>query len=130
MNEYPTYREREESKNKGWELYKKTEDINKKASILLHYIINSHYWRARKLLEDSPKTQTLLSKIRGKKYYPGYTLDIDHYVKNWIASNGDRLLSPDVLDVLEEMSYPKEKCKYMPDGNSIYVFEEVNDEQN
>lgn len=110
-------------KQEGWKKIRESKNPNEQYHYLLENIIWSHYWRARYAIENSSKPRTLLKKIRGKKYYSKYILDIDHYTKYWNFSNGDRhdLFSLEVKNLLDN-HYPEEECKYMPKGYTTFIF--------
>lgn len=124
----PDHSTREEMKDFAWRQVRKQSNLNKfssAANYLLHYIIAAHYWRAREHIEESKNSKSLLRKIRGKKYYPGYTLDIDHYTRHWLWANHDRRdLFP--IEVIESMKsdffYEPEENKHLPNGMSCYQF--------
>lgn len=116
------YEEREKLKIKGWKLFYDAENAGQKANILLHFIITSHYWRAREELENRSDTAKCLKKIRGSKYYSGYTIDIDHYTEHWMHANQEHECMQN--GVMEEMKhyYTPRESKYMPKGHSSYYF--------
>lgn len=118
---YPTYHEREEFKSEGWREISKTDDPNKKAWFFLYRVIWSHYWRAREEIEKNSKRKSLLKKIRGKKYYPGYILDIDHYTKHWLWANKGMLDEA----TIKATEYEPEENKYLPEGRTSYYFPEL-----
>lgn len=121
-----THNFREEIKDLGWRLmryHRQRKNFYHAAFYLLHGVISSHYWRAREAIENNRKCKSLLRKIRGKNYYPGYQLDIEHYVSHWLGANGDRrdLFPIEVVRSLEEEFYFKaEKNKYLPSGMTNY----------
>lgn len=125
---YPHYELRELMKEIAWGVIsecKKTKDYNTAAWFLLHGIITSHYYRARESLEfmDVKDYEKWMKKIRGKKYYKHYLLDIDHYTNHWLWANGDRdeLFPKEVVEKIEEnFGYKPEECKYLPKGYSEY----------
>lgn len=122
------YHDQEKLKSLAWSLifeYKKLKNFKACAFYLLHGVITSHYWRARQFLERRKNHESLLRKIRGKKYYPFYELDIDHYTCHWLDANGDRqdLFPSEVIDhIKNDFHYVAEKCKYMPKGMTTYQF--------
>jgi len=121
--EYPTYEEREKYKSEGWSNMAKCQSPRQKAFLYLHMIIWAHYWRAREGIEAQRNCQTLIKKIRGKKYYPSYVLDMDHYIPHWLHSMKHKI-PQDVLDVLkEDWSYEPEENKHLPEGFTIYQFQ-------
>lgn len=121
--DYPSYEERELLKKKFHKEYFSTDNLNKKAGLLLNGLILSHYWRARMTIEDSPRPKLKLRKIRGKKYYANYVLDIDHYTNHWLWANGLGQYK-EVLEKIEEIyGYKPEENKYMPEGHSYYIFD-------
>lgn len=123
MEIYPTYQEREDAKRVGWKKIEETQDAVIKAYVFMHYIVWSHYWRAREAIESSPKPKSFLRKIRGSKYYKHYTLDIDHYTKHWMWANS-KLLSEDVLLAIEDrFGYEPEENKLLPEGHTNYLYQ-------
>ena len=120
--EYPTYEIREKAKREGWEKIAIAKSVREKAFYFVNYIIWSHYWRAREDIESKKKRQTILRKIRGKKYYPYYQLDIDHYTRHWLHANR-KSLSEEVLGLIsEEWGYEPEENKFLPEGCTQYQF--------
>lgn len=125
-NSHWDYRMQEDVKDLAWRLVREYIDLKQyrhAAFYLLHGVITPHYWRARQALENSSKCKTYLKKIRGKKYYPLYELDIDHYTCHWLAANEDRpdLYPKEVIQAIDEhFSYRPEKNKYLPEGMSVY----------
>ena len=82
---YPSYRLREDFKSIGWKFYSlflNEKGYKEAARMLLHFVIWSHYWRAREDLETSKNSRTETRKIAGKMYFRGYKLEIDHYTRN------------------------------------------------
>lgn len=114
------YDEREKLKSEGWKEFNEATTPSHKANIILHRIITAHYWRAKEELEHRRDCKSCLRKIRGKKYYPGYELDIDHYAENWIYAQRNRDFMKD--GVYEELlkSYEPIKSNYLPDDCSVY----------
>lgn len=120
--EYPSYEVREKAKQEGWKKIAESVSPREKAFHFLYRIIWSHYWRAREDIENRRYHKTFLKKIRGKKYYSGYVLDIDHYTPHWMHANRERL-DQNVLDLIkDEFHYEPEKCKFLPDGCTSYQF--------
>ena len=116
--EFMTYEEREELKKIGWGYFSSTDDPKKKAWVLFNYIMPAHYWRAREHLEQRKDCDSCLKKIRGKDYYKGYVLDIDHYSENWVYSHRS-LFDQEVVNNLFSLCEPK-KNKYLPDECTEY----------
>lgn len=117
------YEEREEMKAEGWRAFGEAKTPHGKATGILR-VIDAHYWRQREALEDDRLRRSHLKKVLPKKYYPGYTLDIDHYTPHWMHSMRDKI-PEDVMKVLEDQwGYKPTPCPYLPDGHTIYVFEE------
>ena len=117
------YKEREDLKKEGWEIFHKAETPAGKVQALMHFIIKSHYWRARKALEDRKDRKKCLRKIRGSKYYPEYQLDIDHYTENWLWANQNQdFMTEEVKSACEDW-YTAQESKYMYKGHSSYTFE-------
>jgi hypothetical protein len=114
------YKEREDLKREGWNLLQKSETPHEKCSAFMHFIIPSHYWRARENLENRKDYKKCLKVIFGKKYFPGYEMDIDHYTEHWLYSHKIILsVYKGVLESCSEFYEPKES-KYLPQGFSIY----------
>lgn len=120
--EYLTYEEREKIKSEGWSEISKTEDNKVKAMLYVNKIIYSHYWRARENLENGNKYKTNLKKIRGNKYYPGYSLEFDHYVLHWLWSWKETLDSEIMKEIKNIFHYEPEECKYMKNRHTYYNF--------
>lgn len=117
------YEEREKLKKEGWEKFSDCKTPSGKTQVLMHYIITAHYWRAREFIESRKDYAKCLKKIRGRKYYKGYQLDIDHYTENWLFANkGQEFMKDGVLESCKTWYEPK-KSKYLPKGMSIYQFE-------
>jgi hypothetical protein len=112
------YRDREKLKSVGWKLYNPKNDTYTRMDGI-RFICDAHYWRAVEAL-DCPKKRSKLKKIRGKKYYPGYELDIDHYTPNWLASVR-HLFDPEAVELFKKTYYYQEEPnKYLPKGCTIY----------
>lgn len=125
---YPSYSEREEQKDKGWGLLSSIDlSYLQKAHAVLHTVIWAHYWRARIDIENSKQRENYLEMIRGENFYPGYILDIEHYTSHWLASNGLRLLCPEIVKAIKDDFYlePKES-EYLPQGMTMYQFGKTN----
>ena len=123
FEDYPTYQQREQIKSDALSEYVKTDCVKRKAKLTIDGVIFAHYWRAREDIEKAKQTQTKLRKIRGKKYYSGYILDIDHYTRHWLWANGDGQ-EPDVIEAIKDIYfYEAEHNKYMPKGSSYYLFD-------
>tara|TARA_R110002126_G_scaffold240782_1_gene384362 strand:+ start:168 stop:668 length:501 start_codon:yes stop_codon:yes gene_type:complete len=124
----PTFSIRGTIKSLGWRLYSialDKKDYNDAAHFILHHVIWSHYWRCREDLEKSKRYCTNVRRIVGKQYFKGYRLEIDHYTRNWLYANGNRLLIPEVMKSLDEFHcYRPEKNKLMPHGMTYYTLSE------
>lgn len=97
--------------------------VSEKSFYYINNIIWCHYWRAREDVENSINQKTLLRKIRGKKYFNNYKLDIDHYTKHWLYANKDSL-SQDVLNEIKKIwGYEPEENKFLPKGCTGYQFQ-------
>lgn len=113
------YHEREQQKSEAWKLLadEKT-SLTIKAQALLR-VIDAHYWRAREHLEERPRA--VQRRIHGKRYSPGYTLDIDVYTRHWLHANGD-IIDPEVIDcVREQWGYEPEPSRFLSKGLTSYV---------
>lgn len=113
------YLEREQQKSEAWTLLA-AEDTSLpiKAQALLR-VIDAHYWRAREHIEALPRAAQ--RRIHGKRYCPGYQLDIDVYTRHWLHANGDRIAS-DVVDfVREQWSYEPEPSRFLAKGETSYA---------
>lgn len=122
--EYPSYQEREKAKSIGWPLFSELKiirDYHLAVRCLLNSIVWAHYWRCRENIEERKNCKTILRKIRGKHYYTGYELDIDHYTRNWLWANSD-LLCKEILEYLKEYwGYEPEENKFMKKGYTEYT---------
>lgn len=117
---YPTYEEREDAKREGWHEIRNSDSVQKKAWYFLNRIIWAHYWRAREDVEQKKNKRSFLRAIRGKKYYPLYTLDIDHYTQHWLWANQESV-SPEVMKAIKEIYfYEPEENKFLPKGYTQY----------
>lgn len=118
--EYPSYETREKVKLEGWQKIANASSVREKAFYYLQHIIWSHYWRAREAIESASKPQFLLRKIRGRKYYLYYELDIDHYTNHWLHAFKD-IIPMEVVNIIEEeWGYKPQENKYLPKGYSLY----------
>ena len=117
------YHEREQQKTEAWLLLCSADaSLTIKAQALLN-VIEAHYWRAREHLEARPKTEQ--RRIHGKRYGPGYQLDIDVYTRHWLHANGDRI-TPEVIDaVREQWHYEPEPCRFLAKGQTSYAIHNV-----
>lgn len=124
--EFPTYEQREKSKDLCWKIigFLREEGEYFRASVfLLNGVIKSHYWRAR---EQFLSNKTLLRKVVGKSYSPGYELEFDFYIQNWLYSNHDILplnneFGQRVIKEFENLyHYKKIPNKYLPKGCTTY----------
>ena len=120
------YTEREELKKEGREIYNnKDYPLKVRASVLLHFIIASHYWRAREAIENRRDYKKCLKRLRGKEYCPYYTLDIDHYIPHWLGANGDDC-DKEVIDVVKkDWHYSPKKTHFLPKGHTSYIFRDI-----
>jgi hypothetical protein len=119
--EYPDHETREEVKRLGWEIiHDEKTNIYQKARAYVFYIIWSHYWRARIDIEDSKNSKSILRKIRGNKYHPGYVLDIDHYTPHWLHANSNGISYEVLKEIQKQFSYLPEENKYLPYAMSQY----------
>lgn len=113
------YHAREQQKTEAWQLLA-AEGISLtiKAQALLR-VIDAHYWRAREHLEARPKSEQ--RRIHGKRYCPGYQLDIDVYTRHWLHANGDRI-APEVVEaVREQWYYEPEQSRFLAKGQTSYA---------
>jgi hypothetical protein len=116
------YHDREEFKSMGWERYRAGGTPGSRAGGVL-MIIDAHYHGQVEVLECDPKRRSHTKMAVGRKYYPGYELDIDHYTRHWLHSMG-HLIDGDVLFFLQEfMGYYAEKSKYLEKGHTVYHFQ-------
>lgn len=114
------YKECEDLKNEAWKAFYETTSIPKKSSILMHGIIQAHYWRARESLEERKDCKKCLQKIFKNKYCPGYEMDIDHYTEHWLFSMKNApFMTPELYEICSEWYEPKESI-YLPPGCTIY----------
>jgi len=113
------YNEREQQKTEAWKLLRSEEtSLVIKAQALLR-VIDAHYWRARERLEEQPKS--VQRRIHGKRYLPGYELDIDVYTRHWLHANR-HIIAPDVVEcVREQWHYDPEPSRFLAKGQTIYV---------
>lgn len=109
------YEERERLKEEGWKLFSESKTSHGKAGAIMRFVVLAHYYRA---VENLKKSQ--IKKIVGKKYVPGYELDIDDYSRHWLFSMKDHFQS-DVFEALCEW-YEPEECKFLPKGCTCYRF--------
>jgi len=114
------YDEREKLKQEGWKNISDDNQPHKNAYYFLHYIIKAHYWRAREALESTHNYRTFLRKIVGKKYSPGYELDIDHYTEHWLHAN-KHLMNEATLQYFIDWFYSPKESKYLPKGHTTYI---------
>lgn len=113
------YHEREQQKAEAWRLLAAEEtSLTIKAQALLR-VIDAHYWRAREHLEARPRAEQ--RRIHGKRYCPGYQLDIDVYTRHWLHANGDRI-APEVVEcVREQWYYEPEPSRFLAKGQTSYT---------
>lgn len=114
-----SYREREQQKTEAWRvLADESASLTLKADALLR-VIDAHYWRAREQLEAKPRS--VQKRIHGKRYSPGYKLDIDVYTQHWLHANGHRI-SPDVIEtVREQWHYEPEQSRFLAKDQTSYA---------
>jgi hypothetical protein len=113
------YQEREQQKAEAWRLLEAEEtSMTIKAQALLR-VIDAHYWRAREHLEARPRSEQ--RRIHGKRYSPGYQLDIDVYTRHWLHANGDRIPSGVVECVREQWHYEPEPSRFLAKGQTSYA---------
>lgn len=113
------YHERERQKTEAWQLLAaENTSLTIKAQALLR-VIDAHYWRAREHLEARPRTEQ--RRIHGKRYSPGYQLEIDVYTRHWLHANADRI-APDVIEtVREQWHYEPEQSPFLAKGQTSYA---------
>lgn len=113
------YHKREQQKAEAWRLLGDTEtSLTIKAQALLR-VIDAHYWEAKERLEARPKAEQ--RRIHGKRYAPGYQLDIDVYTRHWLHANGDRI-APEVVEVVrEQWCYEPEESRFLAKGQTSYA---------
>lgn len=113
------YEQRELLKREACAMLASDEPIPGRAWALLH-LIEAHYWRAKSALENRPKRDQ--HRILGRRYTPGYELDIDVYTRHWLAANGANVSEQDVVHyVIEHFHYEPEESQFLPPGHSVYV---------
>jgi hypothetical protein len=113
------YHEREQQKTEAWRLLGDPEtSLMTKAQALLR-VIEAHYWEAREHLEARPISEQ--RRIHGKRYCPGYQLDIDVYARHWLHANGDSM-PPEVIETVREHWYYKpEPSRFLAKGQTSYA---------
>ena len=113
------YHEREQQKTEAWRmLADESVSLTLKAQALLR-VIEAHYWRAREQLEANPRS--VQRRIHGKRYSPGYQLDIDAYTRHWLHANGHRI-APDVIEtVREQWHYEPEPSRFLAKDQTSYA---------
>lgn len=121
MDSDERYRACELTKVVGWEWIKS--DRPGKRSFGFDLIISAHYVRAWAALQNSKAA--FRRKVYGKRYSPGYELDIDVYTNNWLHSLRNHVAlgrhSKARKDFLTyNPSYKPVRNKYLPDGMTIY----------
>lgn len=114
-------KEREIAKKEAWNVLHDPEaDVYKKAWYAVHKLIDAYYWGARKTLDKAKSP--FRRRVHGKRFCRGYELGIDVYTRHWLWANGDRILPPDVLDVIRSVwGYSAEEHKLLPKGQTRYV---------
>lgn len=113
------YHEREAQKTEAWRLLAAEEtSLPIKAQALLR-VIDAHYWRAREHLEARPRSEQ--RRIHGKRYCPGYQLDIDVYTRHWLHANGDRIAPEVVAFVRDQWCYEPEPSRFLAKGQTSYA---------
>ena len=119
MKEIMEYAEREAMKHEAWKVINsKDANIRAKAWGVLK-VIEAHYWRAREDLESMPKAAQ--RRIHGKRYCPGYQLDIDVYTRHWLVANKSIPISYEVIQhVKSEFGYDPEESKFLHPGQTSY----------
>ena len=119
MEKIMEYAEREVMKTEAWKVINSNDaSINAKAWGVLK-VIEAHYWRARGALEAMPKAAQ--RRIHGKRYSPGYLLDIDVYTRHWLAENKRIPISYEVIQrVKSEFGYQPEESKFLHHGRTSY----------
>ena len=117
---YPSYEMREQVKYEGWEKISETVCPREKACHYLNNVIWSHYWRAREALENNRKWKSLLKKVMGKKYHPGYMLDMDDYIPHYLYANLENSPKEMLNAIKEQWHYEPKESKYMPKGCTCY----------
>jgi hypothetical protein len=81
--------------------------------------IEAHYWRARERLEAS--SHKFQRRVHGKRYCPGYELDIDVYTRHWLAAVAPQIAEQDVVAyIVAEFGYQPEMSRFLPRGHSYY----------
>lgn len=121
MDKILNYEEREKIKQEGWKIFHEGTTPNAKACGLMR-VIDSHYWRQRENLEFDSCRKGHTKLAVGKKYTPGYVLDIDHYTPHWLYSMR-HMVPKEVMEYIEEnWGYVPTECEYLLEGNTIYTF--------
>jgi hypothetical protein len=115
-----TYQQRETLKSEGWAIVAAVGlHIHFRANALLA-VIEAHYWRADEVLQTQPLA--FRRRVHGRRYSPGYELDIDVYTKHWLWANGAKVKEQDVVKfVQDEFGYQPERSRFLPEGRTIYV---------
>lgn len=114
------YYEREKLKQEGWNHISDENPPHQNAYYFLHKISKAHYFRAREALEVRPDYRKFLRKIVGKKYSPGYELDIDHYTQHWLHAN-KHLMNEATFQYFTDWFYSPKESKYLPKGHTEYI---------
>jgi len=117
--EYLKYHERERQKHKARAVLNDPEANLFKKSRALLLVIEAHYWRAREHLEAWSKSAQ--RRVHGKRYCPGYQLDIDVYTRHWLFTNGDSEDQEVVTYLREQCGYYPEPSRFLPKGRTSYT---------
>lgn len=119
IEEIMGFEEREAMEKEAWKvIHSETATIHPKAQGMLK-VIESNYWQAREDLESMPKAAQ--RRIHGKRYSPGYLLDIDVYTRHWMFAHKWIPIPYEVFQyVKSEFGYEPEESKFLHMGQISY----------
>jgi hypothetical protein len=97
-----------------------TPNINVKAQAVLR-MAEMDYLIVREKIESTSNPKKLLKQIRGRKYYAGYTLDLDHYTEHWLESHRKApFMTQQIIMYITDHWYQPKRSKYLKDCNFLY----------
>ena len=112
------YHQREKLKHEASVVFHGDFDVPTRATALLYWC-ESHYWRAKEDLEGC--TKAVQRKVHGKRYMPGYELELEVYTRHWLWALGSKLAGDDILNYISDTyGFTPEKSKFLEKGKTIY----------